>query len=267
MATSYPKTQIIDKSIFKIINDFVIHVEKNSLYDIVSCYLIGSSAEVLTGQSEHKFNDIDLAIIVSQEIKRGQKLIPVCEIENLTTHLRKKHKINIALSFNGIPIIQQGFPHFDIIPISINDVESNYPQVILDICNHNNIHLFGENILLNMMNQEFSPDMIINRILLTEKYLEREYDNIQNSEFRINYLLDCFYYSIELAFGLKTRINRNESLKTFLSDNSLNELIPFYLNAQSTITNNDFKKTLLSLKQYNRKLFNLISISGFLTNS
>jgi hypothetical protein len=73
------------------------------------------------------------------------------------------------------------------------------------MCNRDNIHLLGEPVLAPIMNVRFTADTIVERMKLTERYIERELPSAPNKKHFVGYILKCFGFSMEMATGLSVR--------------------------------------------------------------
>lgn len=196
MAKIYSSVDIIDDSLTKTVVKACKFVSERHC-ELTAAYLIGSSVAKLI--SHDSFNsessDVDIAVIPKFDFQRGSRIIDIDAAEKLAVELSSP-SIRYSISHNGIPFNLQTQNCIDLIPIKPTDVASLFPQVKIDLLSRHSIHVFGENILQEMINPEITNLDIINRLKITEKYIDREYKSHENHF--LNYIKKSFSFSTYL---------------------------------------------------------------------
>lgn len=256
IATSYNIQHVGDKLIRFLLNEIILFLECNlKEYDLYSIYIIGSSVGSLTGHRvENDWKDIDIAAFVVKDFERGNTLICTNEFNLFTEYMYKKYSLSLSFNYNGIPISEKDEPIFDIIPVKKTDVVNKFPPIVIDMCNRDNIYIYGEECLKSLMN--YTPDLhcFIERMNITENYIEREIQN--NSTARnhlIAYCLKCFGYSLQLINLTRLNLTSKQAIESFINANKNlpDDLLKLYNSAGESAKNYNFNRLFHYYKQFN----------------
>ena len=204
-AISYKLSDIPCNPIAKILNEFSQLVTSKTTYNITAVYIIGSSVQPLITDTFNTNNDIDIAFFVEAEIQRGEQILNSESLNFITKTLQQTHTLKIGLYYNGKPRNPTGDLIFDIIPIKNSDVTNRFPQVLIDMSNHDNIHIGGKPLLTPLMNTPVTPEIIVERLNLTQRYLDREISDMTETSHFIDYIVKCLNFALEMAFNFKTK--------------------------------------------------------------
>jgi hypothetical protein len=191
--------------------------------DVRAIYVIGSSVGKLLEGKYKLGNDIDIVFFVSEEIARGQELLPGEVFKDILAGIGQQHHVRIGFSYNGIPRVHTGDLVIDIIPARVSDVEKRLPQVIIDMCNRDNIHVARQPILAPLMNSPVTPELVAQRLEIAQRYLEREFARPVDERHLEDYIVKCFGFALEMASNFTHK--PDDSVQVLLTSKQQDETV------------------------------------------
>lgn len=265
-AISYSINDIPETVTTKIIKSFIGILKKRTSFDVQSVYVIGSSvSKLVVGQCKFE-KDIDIAIFVNEEISRGKQILSDDEFEKILAALERMYKIRVGLNYNGIPRFLAGQIILDPIPARVSDAYLCFPQVVIDMCNRDNIYLEGKSILSSLMNFPLNPEIVVERIEVTNNYLEREVENLAIGGNLCNYIAKCVIFALEMAsnFAIDRNLGDDILLSLIQSDGSKIELKRLASQALDICPSDDPREIISVFRNFSNKLITILQVEGFL---
>jgi hypothetical protein len=202
MAKSFNIDEIPRTATTSALRAFVGLLVQTTSLSIRSVYAIGSCVSELLIGGMCEDRDIDVVFFTEEDLARGARLLSDLDTDDVIEKVREMTGIELGISHNGIPEDTCAKTVIDVIPARMSDISGHFPQVVIDMCNRDNIHVAGTPVLEPLMNMRVTPEMVADRIRVTIGYVEREQDRLAEKGALLHYIRKSIGFAVKMAHGI-----------------------------------------------------------------